>query len=179
MYFKRFPRIYYEFVINDKKVKKVVKDITINVRIQKEILNNFTLYDEYDLRDTDTPEIISYKLYDTAVYHWVVMLCNLKFDWRNDFPLPVYEFEEYLKDKYQTDISNLYNQIHHYEDLRGFVVNSDYVIPYGWGELSGTAAIPITVYNYESDLNEKKRRIKVISKENLNVIIGNFRDLII
>lgn len=178
MYFKKFPRIYYEFVINGKKVKKVVKDITINVRIQKEILNNFTLYDEYDLKDGDTPEIISYKLYDTAIYHWVVMLCNLKFDWRNDLPLPVYEFEEYLKDKYQTDISNLNNQIHHYEDLRGFVVNGDYVIPHGWGDLSGTTAIPITVYNYESDLNEKKRRIKVISKENLSVIINNFRDLI-
>jgi hypothetical protein len=177
MYFTRFPKIKYEFLINNKKVIKTVKDITINVRIQKEILSNYTLYDEYDLRDGDTPEIISYKLYDTSIYHWVVMLCNLKFDWRKDFPLPVYEFEEYLKDKYKTDINNLYNQIHHYEDLRGFVVNDDYVVPAGFPE-SGYPAIPITVYNYESQLNDNKRRIKVISKDNLNVIIGNFKDLI-
>lgn len=177
MYFTRFPKIKYEFLINNKRVVKTVKDITINVRIQKEILANYTLYDEYDMKDGDTPEMISYKLYDTAIYHWVVMLCNLKFDWRKDFPLPVYEFEEYLKDKYSTDVNNLYNQIHHYEDERGFIINE---IPDGFGELDLPipVPIPITVYNYESKLNDDKRRIKVISKDNLNVIIGNFKDLI-
>lgn len=177
MYFSEFPKIRYEFLINGKRVTKTVKDITINVRIQKEVLSLYTLYDEYDLKTGDTPEMISYKLYDTSIYHWVVMLCNLKFDWRNDFPLAVPEFEEYLKDKYKTDIDNLNNQIHHYEDIRGFVVNSDYVVPAGF-DGSGTVAIPITVYNYESQLNEKKRRIKVISRGNLNTIIENFKDLI-
>ena len=75
------------------------------------------------------------------------------------------------------DFDNLYNQIHHYEDMRGYVVNSDYVIPEGFDE-AGIAAIPITVYNYESELNEKKRRIKVISRKNLNSILNNLRDLI-
>lgn len=177
MYFSTFPKIKYEFLINGEKVIKTVKDITINVRIQKEILALYTIYDEYDMKDGDTPEIIAHKLYDSSAYHWVVLLCNLKFDWRKDFPLPIYEFEEYLKDKYQTDINNLYNQIHHYEDMRGYVVNSDYVIPEGFDE-AGIAAIPITVYNYESELNEKKRRIKVISRKNLNSILNNLRDLI-
>lgn len=88
MYFKDFPQFLYDFNYGDKVKTSVVVDITRNLRIKKDIFANITLYDEYDIIDGETPEIISEKFYGTPEYHWVIMLANEKYDYRNDFPLP-------------------------------------------------------------------------------------------
>ena len=82
MYFKDFPSFYYDFKQNDGTTKSsIVKDITRNIRFRRDILANVTLYDRYDIRDGDTPEIIAEKVYGNAQYHWVIMLLNEKFDY--------------------------------------------------------------------------------------------------
>lgn len=87
MYFKEFPQFLYDFNYGNRIKTSLVTDITRNVRVRKEILENVTLFDEYDIIDGETPEIISEKLYGTPEYHWVVMLANGKYDYRSDFPL--------------------------------------------------------------------------------------------
>ena len=88
MYFKKFPEFLYDFNYGDRIKTSVVKDITRNIRLRRDILSNVTLYDEIDIVDGETPEVIAEKYYGSAEYHWVVMLCNEKFDYRADFPLP-------------------------------------------------------------------------------------------
>lgn len=89
MYFKDFPQFLYDFNYGNGVIKTdVVKDITRNVRVRKEILSNITIFDEYDIIDGETPEIISEKFYGTPDYHWVIMLANERYDWSSDFPLP-------------------------------------------------------------------------------------------
>ena len=89
MYFDRFKDIYYEFNINGKKVLKTVKDITTNVRFRKELLSQVTLYDEYDIQEGETPDIIAAKYYGSSQYHWVVMLANELALWNALFPIVV------------------------------------------------------------------------------------------
>ena len=153
MYFDRFKDIYYEFNINGKKVLKTVKDITTNVRFRKELLSQVTLYDEYDIQEGETPDIIAAKYYGSSQYHWVVMLANERFDYINDFPLTQYAFELYTQDKYG---ESLYDT-HHYEDSNGFIVDSGY---------------PVSNYEYEHRINESKRRIKLISPRMLSTILS-------
>lgn len=162
MYFKNFPTFLYDFKINGKTEYKLVKDISQNVRLRKEILSNVTLYDEYDFRDGDTPEIIAEKVYGSPLYHWVIMLCNDKYNYIDDFPLPTYELEKHITTKYGS--GNEYD-IHHYVDTNGFIVDSS----------QGTS---VSNYDYEADLNESKRRIKLISPSILSNILKNFKDLI-
>lgn len=163
MYFENFPTIYYEFDIGGKKELRIVTDVTANVRVRKYILENIAVYDEYDIKDGETPEIIADKLYGSVYYHWVIMLLNDKFDYLEDFPMPTNEFEQYLKDKYGPNIQG----IHHYETPEGYVVNSDY-----------PGAVPVTNYNWEDQQNNAKRRIKVLSKSSLANLINQFKDLI-
>ena len=59
MYFDNFPTFLYPFKVNNKTEFKLVTDISQNVRVRKEILANITLYDEYDIREGETPEIIA------------------------------------------------------------------------------------------------------------------------
>ena len=163
MYFDKFKQIYYEFIINGKSELRTVKDITTNVRFRKKILSQITLYDEYDIKDGETPDIISAKIYGSSEYHWVIMLANERFNHLEDFPKGNYAFELYVQDKYG---DSLYDT-HHYEDSNGFVVNN-----------FATDSYPVSNYEYENRVNESKRRIKIISPATLSLILANYKSLI-
>lgn len=88
MYFKEFPQFLYDFKYGDYETKtSIVKDITRNVRFRKEVLENISVYDIYDIVDGETPEIIAEKIYGNPEYHWIIMLANQRFDYITDFPL--------------------------------------------------------------------------------------------
>lgn len=164
MYFKDIPTILYDFDIKKTKNFKIVKDITHNVRVRKELLSNISLYDEYDIRDGETPEIIAHKIYGNSEYHWIIMLANDRYDYINDFPLSAYNLEQHIIQKY--GIPGAYDT-HHYIDSNGYVVDS-----------SNPDATSVSNYQYEDELNETKRRIKIISPELLNTILKNYKDLL-
>jgi len=164
MYFKDFPKFLYDFKIGGKTKGILVKDISRNVRIRNEILANISLYDEYDIHDGDTPEIISEKVYGSPQYHWVVMLCNDKYNYIDDFPLPTYDLEQHITTKYGA--ANVYST-HHYIDSAG-----------NWVDSTNAQATSVSNYQYEMDENEKKRRIKLISPTLLQIILKNFKDSI-
>jgi len=163
MYFEKFPLIYYQFEINGELQTKIVRDVTLNVRIRKAILENITLYDEYDIRDGETPEIISHKVYGSPLYHWVIMMVNERYDYVNDFPMSSQEFERFVADKYGTT-ANLY-ATHHHINSQGFIVNQG----------QGTTAV--SNYDYETSINESKRRIKLISPLSLGQVLQSFKSL--
>lgn len=163
MYFDNFPTFLYPFKINNKTEYKLVKDISQNVRVRTAILSNITLYDEYDIRDGETPEIIAEKIYGSPSYHWVVMLCNNKYNYIDDFPLTILQLERHIDQKYG---ANKY-ATHHYVDSNGYIVDS-----------SQPGASSVSNYDYEFTVNESKRRIKLISATLLNTIIKNFKDII-
>ena len=98
MYFKEFPEFLYDFRYTPHETKTaIVKDITRNVRFRKEVLNNIAVYDEYDIVDGETPEIIAEKIYGNPEYHWIIMLANQRYDYLTDFPLPELELVEACK----------------------------------------------------------------------------------
>lgn len=170
MYFEKFPKIFYDYEINGETQLKIVTDITRNVRIIKDVLANVTLYDEYDIRDGETPEIIAEKYYGNAMYHWVIMVVNEKYDAVDDFPLPIRELEKHIKEKYG---DNVYEP-HHFEDENGNIVNENYINVYG----ESVPTFPVSNYEYEERINERKRRIKLISPSILKTILKNFEDII-
>ena len=100
MYFKKFPQFLYDFNYGNRIKTSVVTDITRNIRLRRDILANVTLYDEVDIVDGETPEIIAEKYYGSPDYHWVVMLCNEKFDYRADFPQPESVLVKHIADVY-------------------------------------------------------------------------------
>lgn len=121
MYFKDVPNIYYDFKLGGVSQLTIVKDITHNIRFRKEILENITLYDEYDIRDGETPEIIAEKIYGNSQYHWIIMLLNERYDYITDFPLSYPELISHTEQRYGTGNTNA---IHHYLDFNGNRVDS-------------------------------------------------------
>jgi hypothetical protein len=170
MYFAKFPTITYPFEINGVLTAKKITDITTSVRIIKEVMANLTSYDEYDIQEGDTPEIISEKVYGSPLYHWVLMIANDRYDYTADFPLTTYELEQYVNRKYGADAYS----VHHYEDENGNVINQGNINVYGITSVQRS----VPNYEYELRLNESKRRIKLISPENLFRILAQFKSLV-
>jgi len=161
MYFKDFPKFLYDFNYGTTNKTSVVTDITRNVRFRKELLSSITFYDEYDIVDGETPEIIAEKIYGNAEYHWIIMLANGKYDYVSDFPLPEPQLVRHIQEVYGATANN----IKHYVNADGYVVNSD-----------TPGAVGVTFAEYERTLNETKRKIKIIAPQLVNTVLKNFKD---
>lgn len=186
-YFINFPTIGYNFELNGKITIVAIKDIALNVRVRKEILENITLFDEYDIEDNETFDIISEKLYGKPIYHWTIMLLNQRFDYRKDFPLTSIQLIKYCEQKYGED--KVYDQ-HiifgnlHYEDRDGNTVQK-------LTEVQFAALYPddsyieysrefesISNFEYEDRLNESKRRIKVLNPAMIDKVVSDIQRLL-
>lgn len=163
MYFEDFPKFLYDFEIKGERRAFVVTDITRNIRFRRDVLANITVYDEYDVVDGETPEIVAEKIYGDSQYHWVIMLANERFDYRSDWLLDYPRLSSYIEHKYGSQA----DAVHHYEDNKGNIVHS-----------STPGSVSVSNRQYEEDLNEKKRRIKIVSPEILNTILTNYNDLL-
>ena len=115
MLFKLFPKKYYAFDLKNDSLKTVT-DIFTRFKIRSKVLQNSLVFEKYQVVDGDTPEIISYKLYGDAKYHWIVCMCNDIVDPQFDFPLNYNALEKNIIKKYGfTNITQAMSTRHHYE----------------------------------------------------------------
>ena len=164
MYFTEFPKFLYDFKYGNGTLDTaIVTDITRNVRIRKELLSNISLYNEYEIQDGETPEIIAEKVYGSSMYHWIVMLSNDAYDYLTDFPLEENRLVKVILDKYGNDVYS----VHHYENDNGLTVNSH-----------NPEASPVSNDEHERRLNEAKRKIKIIDPKLVSKILKNFKDIL-
>ena len=98
--FNQYKEIFYPFTIDGKTIYKSIRDISTNVRVRKDILDQITLFETYTLVDGDTPDIVAFKQYGNSKLHYLVILANETFDWRNDFPMSQVELDQYMKEHY-------------------------------------------------------------------------------
>ena len=161
MYFEEFPNFLYDFEINGKRKALLMTDITRNVRFRRDVLSNITVYDEYDIIDGETPEIIAEKFYGDAQYHWVVMLANNRFDYINDFPLDYPRLLAHMENKYGDQL----DAVRYYVNADGKIVHQ-----------TESGAAPVSNREYEERLNESKRRIKIISRDLLVTVLNNYKE---
>ena len=162
MYFANFPYTFYS--LDDRQSVQFIRNITLRAVINDKIKQNYALYDEYDIKDGETPEILADKFYNNSNYHWIILHMNEIHDPRFEWPLSVNNLLEYTKAKYGA--ANI-NNVHHYEDNEGYVVNSN--APF---------ATPVTNFLYEDRLNESKRRIKILKPQYVSTVNREFRDSI-
>ena len=168
-FFVNHPVIAYPFdTFNNGTELRIVKDIVLNVRFVREIVNGIQYYDEYDIPEGHRIEMVAEKLYGDSSLHWVLMLINERFDYINDFPMDEDTLEKYVDMKYGEGNRNETHQIFgvpHYVNEFGDIVTEDYPL-----------AVPVTNYEYEFQLNESKRRIKVVDRSLIDQIVRELED---
>ena len=103
------------------------------------------------------------------------------------------DFDRFLLDKYNT-YDNLYNGIHHHETVEvkdsnnvtivpaGLEVSSDFTTTYFDYFISGMVTKlditrPVTNYQYEEKIQNKKRNIFILKQEYVSVVMDDIEDL--
>jgi hypothetical protein len=70
------------------------------VEIIPSLLKNPLLFYNYDIQESDRPEIIADKYYNDSYRYWMVLYANQIFDAQSEWPLTSQQFDIYLNDKY-------------------------------------------------------------------------------
>ena len=175
-YFNEFPVIDYNLSGVNGNTKEIT-DIWRRVKVRSKIANNVALFDKFDVPEGDSPETVAYKVYGDAEYFWVVTLMNNIVNRYYDWPLDEYNFQQYLKDKYDNPAG-----IHHYEITQSsgkqtgdgpadyshkLEVNSDTV-----------GAESVSNIEYERREQDKKRQIRILLPQYLNAFEEEFVRLV-
>lgn len=204
-FFSLFPKMLYDIDGRQLSNYHTVTNVFFRVGVIKKALENITAYYEYLVKDGETPEILSEKVYGTPHAHWVILLANNIVDPQYDWPLDETSFSKFIIGKYGS-VAAAQTQIHHYEKviertetLTGITTISRFEInqtkltdnvsdvPYDFYE--GAGSLPetqtfntydmgdtrtvteivyrnsVSAYDYEQELNDAKRSIKIVKAE--------------
>ena len=171
MYFSSFPIIPY-----DSKGDLQFKDVTNLLRrvgMRTKLKTNTFLYDTYDVKEGETPEMIAHKLYGDPELHWIVLLVNEITDRYHQWPMSGMQFLDYINDKYSNP-----DGIHHYETTQTsgdtkikIEVENDV------DEDAYTGLTPITNREYEENEQDKKRKIRLVDPNFVGQFVDEFEKL--
>jgi len=102
-YFNYFPKTVYS--LDNTNNVDVVTSIVSRFAFESSFRDNTAVYYEYNIQDSDTPEIIANKFYGDSEKHWVVLMLNQIVDPQFDWPLDQRTIISYMDEKYSANAS--------------------------------------------------------------------------
>lgn len=110
-YFAQLPQILYTFDPTKYDYRSVV-NIFARVKVLDDVLQNSLVYYQYNMKDSDTAEIIAHKYYGDTKRHWIVFFANRVVDPYFDLPLKQYDLNQNIILKYGS-LANAQATLHH------------------------------------------------------------------
>ena len=171
MYFDSFPVIPYDAKgdLNFKDVTNLLRRVGMRAKLK----SNTLLYDTYDVKEGETPEMIAHKLYGDTELHWVILIINDITDRYHQWPMTGGQFLDYLNDKYTNP-----DGIHHYESTQ---TSGDTKVKIEvFNEVDDdayTGLTPITNREYEENEQDKRRQIRLVDPSFVEQFVDEFKKL--
>lgn len=100
-YFNYFPKTIYSLDDGGTKFDSVT-NIIARFAFEDKLKENSAAFYKYEIKDSDTPEIIAKKYYDGSERHWIVLLFNNIIDPQWDWPLEDRTLNKYIDNKYSS-----------------------------------------------------------------------------
>ena len=176
MYFDSFPVIIYDSVGNG--TYKDVTNILRRVAMRSKIKQNTLIYDTYDVREGETPEMIADRLYNDIELHWVILIVNDITDRYHQWPMSTPQFLAFINDKYDN-----VDGVHHYEipqssgDTKTKIeVYQNSALYTGDSDFYASASI-VTNFEYEENEQDKKRKIRLLDPSYIEQFVEEFKSL--
>ena len=171
MYFANFPLIIYDSVGDGN--FKIVTNLLKRVALRAKVRTNTLLYDTYDVKEGETPEMIADKLYDDPELHWVILFVNNITDRYHQWPMNFGQFNTFIADKY----SNI-DAVHHYE-VSQTSGDTSIKIDIGTDTTGYSEADLTTVTNreFEEERQDKLRQIRLLDRAYIEQFVEEFETL--
>jgi hypothetical protein len=184
-YFSYFPTTDHDLTNNGQKVK--LTNILRRFKIKSSIKSGIDVYYEYDIQSGDRPDTIAEKYYGSSAFAWIVLHFNEVVDPVFGWPLFNEDFNSYIRGKYGS-MAEAQATTHEYRKIlnEAKVLNNGTHIAKRWlsvdlttyNSLSEASRELITKYDHELELNEDKRKIKILDKKYLNQIQDEVGDIL-
>ena len=169
-YFSYFPTIEHDLK-NDNTNIVTVKNILKRFKISDASLSNIQTYYDYNIQDGDRPDVIAQKYYGNEDYAWLVLFSNNIVDPIKEWPLFGTDFTNYVKSKYGSiELANTTTKKRYKVLSAAFKKIDGTVIPKRRVEIDETTYNTLseadkeiqTAYEYEVEVNDNKRNIRLI-----------------
>lgn len=185
-YFSKFPTIQYSM---SEYYTILATNIAVRFAFESKFKNNTSAYYKYVIKDDESPEIVAYKAYGSAERHWIVLYMNDIIDPYYDWPLNYVNFNKYIIDKYGS-IEYAQTTTHSYYKVIESVIKNGKTITQKYQIDSNTySTLPVdeytppvllndgnvltikttkevkSLYDFELEVNDKKREIILLKNE--------------
>ena len=176
-YFKTFPKVNYS--LKKKNNPLLLTNITARFKIRDTLKNFSAIYYDYLVQDHDRPDLVAFKYYGDETLDWVLFLINDIIDPYYDWPMDQRVFNSYMKSLYGSvdsakstvyEYRKIINQKSHLID--GTVVPKRTVVidTNTYNSLPPTSREIIYGYNYYEEINDAKRRIRILDKNFIGLV---------
>ena len=206
-YFNELPDISYPSLLptsNKIEDRVTVKNIFKRSKLRTDVDQAITAFNYYYIQDGYRPDMVAEEIYDDSELDWVILTANNIINVRDQWPLGHNDLHNHIVEKYGSETNVL--DIHHYETIKiideynrvildgGSKVDANFtftfvgtvssttgsLIKVKFGGSSANTITPvaaITNYDYETKLNEEKRKIKILKPQLLSVFITDHQNI--
>ena len=206
-YFNELPDISYPSLLptsNKIEDRVTVKNIFKRSKLRTDVDQANTAFNYYYIQDGYRPDMVAEEIYDDSELDWVILTANNIINIRDQWPLGHNDLHNHIVEKYGSETNVL--DIHHYETIKiideynrvildgGSKVDANFtftfvgtvssttgsLIKVKFGGSSANTITPvaaITNYDYETKLNEEKRRIKILKPQFLSVFMTDHQNI--
>lgn len=194
-YFDTLPKV---IQTDNVGISRVFTNLMARASIIPDVLKNPLVYYSYDIQEGDTPETIAYKYYGDSYRYWIVLFANELLDPQWSWPMDSNVFDAYMAEKYPS--GNTTTTVYSYEkkltqtdnDTNTVTINTidineqeyntlvpntqTYTIANSTVTVQTTKRI-VTIYDYENELNESKRKINILNSIYVDQLESQFKSL--
>ena len=192
-YFQELPNISYPSLLpSSSKVEDriIVKNIFRRSKLRTDVDQSITAFDYYYVQERQRPDTLAQDLYQNSEFDWVILTTNNITNIRDQWPLDHNDLHDYMLEKYGSE-QNIAG-IHHYETKKivdeynrvvmreGLEVDVDFTFKYQNytnSIVTVNPVAPITNYQYETKLNEEKRKIRILKPQYLGAFISEHKQI--
>jgi hypothetical protein len=180
LYFTPFPTIQYKIPNSTKSIP--VTDITRRFSAADFLKNSSVAFDTYFVQDGERADSVAYDYYNDVTMDWLILLVNEIHDPYFQWPLSYEEMDSYLRDKYGS-VEYTQITIHHHEKIiqQQYIQNDNgtqrvvkekivVVDETTYLSLAAFERKTKTIYEYEVELNEDRRKIFLLDLNYLLLI---------
>ena len=196
-YFRELPDIEYQNFLSDSISSQSyleVKNLFRRNKIRDDLQDVFTLFDKYQIKEGARPDTVAEEIYGDAELDWVVLITAGIINVRDEWPLSDRDLYYFVVDKYGlTEYENTrYYETKEVKDSlgrlilpAGKVVDKNFTMTYYDSKLANNVTTAstdiqgINNYEYEVDLNNKKRSIYLLKRMYLQQFLNDMRDIMI
>ena len=184
-YFKNIPKVSYDINGTEPNNFLSVTNIMKRVKFKSKIIEDIVDYYHYFVKEGERPDIISFNEYGTIAYAYLIMLVNNIYDPSFDWPLSSQQFEKYIESKYGSVSSAMGTTKYFFQIIRAEVARTGVservpevkfiVDETTYNALDAGDRTTQTEYEYEEELNDNKREIRLINPEFIQDIDYNVK----